>query len=84
MTPGSRASFRRKRAMTWSALSLRSPSGLSVTNIRPVFDVLPPLPPVKAIEVATAGSCITVLGQLQHSAPHRLERCVLVGLRWIR
>ena len=45
--------------MTWSALIFRSAGGLSVMNIRPVFEV-PPLPPVKAIDVSTAGSAITM------------------------
>ena len=53
-----RASFPRKRAMTWSALILRSASGLSVMNMRPGVRSRRRSPPVKAIDVSTAGSAI--------------------------
>ncbi len=48
----------RIRAMTWSALSFRSLSGLSWENRRAVLPPLPP--PVKEITESTAGSCETM------------------------
>ena len=78
MTPDSRASLPRKRAMTWSALIFRSAGGLSVTNIRPVFEV-PPLPPVKAIDVSHRRIRHHDVHQLQHAAAHSLIGSILVG-----
>jgi hypothetical protein len=51
--PGIRASLGRRSAMTWSALSLRSPRGLSSMNMNPLLMLLKP--PVKETMCATAG-----------------------------
>ena len=45
--------------MTWSAEAFRSPSGLSETNMRPVFVGFPE-PPVKATTAEASGSEETV------------------------
>ena len=60
LAPATRASCGRRRAMTSSALSFRSPSGFSATNSRPVLPV-PWLPPVNPATVSTAGSSIRIL-----------------------
>ncbi len=57
LAPGSRASSRRSRATIRSALSSRSDSGFSVTNIDPVFRCAPP---VKPTTFATPGSARTI------------------------
>ncbi len=46
VAPGTTASFGRKRLMIWSAVTLRSLSGFSAMNTRPVLVVVPPPPPV--------------------------------------
>ena len=59
VAPGMTASLGRNRPMTWSALTLRSASGLRVTNIRPLLYAV--LPPAKAMTVFTAGSFMTMV-----------------------
>src|SRR5207249_3352990 len=44
VAPGTSASLGRSRAITWSALSLRSARGLSAMNMRPVLLVVPQRP----------------------------------------
>jgi hypothetical protein len=61
--PGTTATRPRSLVITWSALTLRSASGFSMTNSRAVLvAVLGPLPwaPVNPTTFATAGSCPTI------------------------
>src|SRR5262250_505431 len=60
VAPGTWASLPRRRWITRSTGSFRSPHGLSTTKRRPVFVVLP-VPPVKATTLLTSGSAITVV-----------------------
>ena len=58
MAPGSFASLPRSRAITWSAVSLRSAIGFSATNIIPELRCAPP---VKPTTFSTAGSPLTMV-----------------------
>ena len=55
--PGTRVACRRSRATTSAAVSVRSPSGFSITNIVP--ERREP-PPIEAVTLSTAGSLRTI------------------------
>ena len=76
--PGTFEVALRMRAMTSSALILRSLRGLSWPNMRAVLPPLPP--PVKEVIVSTAGSFKTISVKVAHLLRHRRERQVLVAL----
>ena len=57
--PLTRASFGRSRLITWSAVDLRCPCGLSAMNMAPVLTVRPLLPPMNEIACSTSGSSST-------------------------
>ena len=78
LMPGTDAVARRSRAITCSALSLRSGLSRSMMNMRPEFTVLAALPP-PTVEITDddVGIALDDLGQRRLARHHGVERGVV-------